>query len=258
MKQCVICKKDIRMLASKIYNGYICKECRRYIPSSIQLSATDADYLLRLYNRNSEKSRKFEYTASYGSMYIDSVHSMLCFSTSSDKNGPVNFGDIFTVDEIREMSLYCTDVRNVGTNSNKIVCNVKMKIKTDDVSVEYMVCRNQSCSYSVSGNNKLECREPDKLVMFRCMVNQMIDDTLSGLQKKLDDINYLKKVTSESEKEKEWARGILFLENIDCTQEEIKKQQRVMMRIFHPDIHPEYDADFAGKINKAYEILSKK
>lgn len=108
----------------------------------------------------------------------------------------------------------------------------------------------------------LDVTEPKRLTMFRSLFYQMIDDTRFQILKKLQDIQKLKEMEAESVKKKtaskqdmEWARGVLFLENTECSPEEIKKQQKKLMRMFHPDIHPELGDDYAKKINKAAEIL---
>lgn len=257
MKQCVICGEKVSFLSHKIYNGHICRKCRAFIPKNIQLKACDTDYLFKLYEKSKEKSKLFDYTASYGSLFIDSTHGMLCVSRGGKGGEPVDYGDIFTVEELENIAIYCTDVRNIGTKSNKIVCNVKLRVKTADINTEYLVYQNESCKFTYGKGSTLDVREPEKLTMFRNMIHQMIENVYYNAVHKLEEIRRLKKVATDAEKEKEWARGVLLLDNVECSLEEIKKHQRVLIRAFHPDTHPELDSEYAQKINKAYEILTK-
>ena len=103
----------------------------------------------------------------------------------------------------------------------------------------------------------LDITEPEKLTMFRSIFYQMIDDARYRVLKKLEDIQRLRGKITTAEQEKEWAKGVLFLDNTDCTAEEVKKQQKKLMRMLHPDVHPELGEEYAQKINKAAEILLK-
>lgn len=258
MKECVVCKKDAGMFAKKTYNGYVCKNCRQLLPMNIDLKSCDADYLIGLAKKAKEKSRKFSNTSSYGTMYLDSVHGMFCFSKNSKNGEPTDLGDIFFVTELKETGIYCSDIKNIGTKSNKVVCNIKVKVITNDIATEYIIVENEPCEF-VQKDKMLDVTEPKKLTMFRSLFYQMIDETRFQILKKLDDIQKLLEMEKKTEKEKdiEWARGILFLNNEESSQGDIKKQQKKMMRMFHPDIHPELGNDYAQKINKAAEILLK-
>ena len=261
MKECIICKQDAGMFAKKAYNGCVCKACRQYLPMHIDLKSCDADYLIRLVEQAKEKAKIFSNTSSYGTMYLDSVHSMFCFSKNEKNGEPTDLGDIFSIAELKETGIYCADIRNIGTNTNKVVCNVKVKVVTDNVATEYIAAENEPCEFTKK-DKMLDVTEPKRLTMFRSLFYQMIDDTRFQILKKLQDIQKLKEMEAESVKKKtateqdmEWARGVLFLENKDCSPDEIKKQQKKLMRMFHPDIHPELGDDYAKKINKATEIL---
>lgn len=225
----------------------------------IDLKASDTDYLLPLYQRNKELAKRLEATCQYGELFLDTVHGLFCFSKGNKNGEPVHYGDIFSVTELTEVGIYMDDIRNIGQNTNKIVCSIKMRVKTKEVFMEYLVASNEGCKFTQNGN-KLDVTEPEKLTLFRNVFNQMIDDVLGRLLKKLEDIRKLKAYTDELENtpqacELNWARGVLFLEQGESSPEVVKKQYKELMRIFHPDLHPELGDAYAQKLNKAYEIL---
>ena len=51
--------------------------------------------------------------------------------------------------------------------------------------------------------------------------------------------------------------GALMAQGKKEEAEEVKKQQKKLMRMLHPDVHPELGEEYAQKINKAAEILLK-
>lgn len=257
MKECVACKQDAGLLAKKTYNGYLCKTCRSYLPMRIDLKSCDTDYLLGLIEAAKAKATVFTATYSYGEMYLDSVHGMFCFSKGEKNGEPTDRGDIFSINELLETGIYCTDVKNVGTNTNRVVCDIKAKVKTEKICMEYSLVKNELCKCKPTSNGMLDITEPEKLTMFRSIFYQMIDDARYRVLKKLEDIQRLRGKITTAEQEKEWAKGVLFLDNADCTAEEVKKQQKKLMRMLHPDVHPELGEEYAQKINKAAEILLK-
>ena len=225
----------------------------------IDLKASDTDYLLPLYQKNKSLAENFTASCQYGELFLDTIHGLLCFSKGNKNGEPTHYGDIFSVTELTEIGIYMDDIKNVGQNTNKIICNVKMRVKTKSVFMEYLVAANESCKFT-QNSSKLDVSEPEKLSLFRHIFNQMIDDVLGKLLKKLEDIRKLKAYTDELENtpqacELNWARGVLFLEKDECSPEGIKKQYKELMRMFHPDLHPELGDVYAQKLNKAYDIL---
>ena len=107
MKECIICKQDAGMFAKKAYNGCVCKACRQYLPMHIDLKSCDADYLIRLVEQAKEKAKIFSNTSSYGTMYLDSVHGMFCFSKNEKNGEPTDLGDIFSIAELKDRHLLC-------------------------------------------------------------------------------------------------------------------------------------------------------
>lgn len=254
MKTCVVCKKNARKFSHRTYNGVICKNCEKYLPINVSLKECDSDYLIELIARKKEKAKDFSCTASYGALYIDSVHSMLCISMKGNKDTPSSLGDVFAIKEIKEMGLYCTDIKNVGGRVPKLICNVKFRIVTDDVKAEYTISRSEPCSFTKAKNGDIHWKEPEKLSMFRNMINQMIENITFGFKAKLDAMHRFKDAGSS----KQWAKGILFLPDKDVSEAEIKSHYKSLMRMFHPDINPRASEEYAQLLNEAYKILTSK
>lgn len=256
MKQCIICNEKAGFLSKKTSVGHICRKCSAYLKSNFRLDSYSLEEIKEFYQTNYDKSKVFTTTESYGNLYIDSIHSMLCFSQNKGDE-PTMFGDIYYVTEIEEMAIYCSDVRNIGTNTNKIICNVKMTVKTADFTTEYTVAEKENCAFEIKDKN-IDWKEPYKLSMFRNMINQMIDNVVFALLEKLNNIQEMNKELSKYGKEKEWARGALLLSNEDFELKDIKKRYRNLSKIFHPDANPDIDPEYIKQINSAYEILSRK
>lgn len=165
MKECVACKQDAGLLAKKTYNGYLCKTCRSYLPMRIDLKSCDTDYLLGLIEAAKAKATVFTATYSYGEMYLDSVHGMFCFSKGEKNGEPTDRGDIFSINELLETGIYCTDVKNVGTNTNRVVCDIKAKVKTEKICMEYSLVKNEPCKCKPTSNGMLDITEPREAVL---------------------------------------------------------------------------------------------
>lgn len=259
MGKCVLCGKKTGIFAKKVSDGNLCGECLAYMPKSLRLSSANTEYIKGIYNRNARKKKCFCSTASYGSLFIDSVHNMFCVSRKRSGNEPLEFGEIYYVSELREAGLYCTDARNIGTNSNRVVCNVKIKIKTDEVCREFLVASNERCTFRYVGNSQIEWNEPSKLSVFRSMFNQMIDNEVFGLWKKLESIQKMKAAISDAEKSEQWAKGVFFFrESEDVPQDALKKRRNALVKVFHPDLGQEFaDNEITAQINEAYKMLTK-
>lgn len=221
------------------------------------LRAASKDYLTGLYKINQRKREYFTCTASYGNLYIDSVHGMFCISRRSKNSMPMDFGDLYAIEELTEAALYCTNIRNIGTRYNQIVCDVKMRIRTKAGCVEYLIRSKEHCTYrrSMHDSRVLECDEPATLVMFRRIFNQMIENVRSGILRKLEEIQQAKAAIRELDKKTEWAKGVLMLDD-DYTLEAAKRNRNILIKTFHPDVFGEKGTAFAEKINRAYNIIA--
>lgn len=260
MNKCVICGEKTGIFSKKTTDGAVCRECIKYIPDCFILSNADSHALLRFIERSKEYKKAFEPTAFYGNLYLDSVHSMLCYSKTGKEGSPLSYGDIYKVTELKEIGLFCTNPRRVGTTS-RVVCDVKLSIKTLDIQTQYIVAYQKQCQTVHNNDGTVSCCDPVELTVIRNLLNQMFEDVRQGLGKKAAEIQRLielskRKVKQDKEKAKyEWARGILYIENENYSLEEVKRRYRELGRIFHPDIHPELPDDYMAMLNSAYSLL---
>ena len=255
MKQCAICHKDSKKVF-RVRDGFICSECRKYIPEKINLKNTYSESLRKLYEKRKDIADTFDATAYIGNLYLDNVHCMLCYSKDGHKGTPLSLGDVYTVTELKEISLHLANVKNIGRRTPRIICDVKLKIKTADIDAEYIVARKKRCKVQEIENGKINFSEPMDVAVIREMLRQMFEDTFMGLDRKLKDILKYKEL-AENLKDTRWAKGILFLADREYTAEEVKAQYRKLCKIFHPDMNPDLPDDYMQMLNKAYAILTK-
>lgn len=258
--KCVVCGKSVNFFARKTNDGRLCRECASYIPSFVKLQEADADYLSQFVGKNKEKRDKFNVTANYGACYIDSLHGLFCISNHSKQGEPTALGDLFSIYEIQEVGLYCSDVKNIGKRDNNIICNVKIAVKIDDKMREYQIIANETCPFYTKGNS-LEWQEPPRLGMFRAMFNQMIDNAIADLTRKLEAIKEMDEIVQAHGADKQWAKGVFFIDkDEEPTPELIKKRRNRLAKMFHPDLDKANVVDnteIQTAINKAYEMLTK-
>ena len=187
MNGCVICGDKVNAFSKKTLEGKICKACSQYLPCFIHAESYDTESLEKIIKERQENFKKIEITASYGDLHIDSLNNLFCVSKKVKGDKPASMGDIYSVTKLTGFGLYCTDIRNVGQNTNKVICNVKVRIKTENLNGELTVKSGTPCNYTIVGD-KIECREPPDLSMFRAMFVQMIDNEVLNTQKKLEFI----------------------------------------------------------------------
>lgn len=222
------------------------------LPRSFDISYNSMEHIRRVIKKSEEKELRFESTASYGELHIDSFHRMFMMGDGKNRN----FGDCFYISELLDLSIYCENIRNAGTSTNKVLCDVKIKFKTKDAEYEYDVKRNDLCRYKKSGDGLL-VSENEKLTMFRSMFYQMIDDEALELNRILTEINEVNKKVLRMRLKTAWAKGVLLMDMDGCTvtAEDVKKKRRDMMKLVHPDGNTDADVLTAQMVNDAADIL---
>lgn len=258
MKTCVLCGEKAGLFSPKSYSGRLCKSCLSLIPSSVQLSSADTDFLKSVTERTRKRKRKFECTAFYGSLFIDSVHNMFCISKRSRKGEPLSFGDIYYISELTEIGLFCTNVKNIGSRVPKIVCDVKLRVKTEDAFAEYLIASNETCSFK-NVKDGIEWDEPAKLSIFRSLFNQMIENEIYGIWERLEEARAAEVTMSRIPRREQWARGVFFFrEDEKITDEALKKRRNTLTKLLHPDLNPSLSTnDIMAQINEAYQSLQR-
>lgn len=253
-KQCCFCGSCFYFFGNKIEDGYICSECKRCIPSNINLRCSESSYLRPMLEENKKRREKFSCSASYGSLFIDGKNNMFCISKQRHGMLPLFFGDIFYINELTNVGFFCTNARVV---ERKVLCDISFTYTTDTQSTEVIIARMQKCDYEVCGN-RVSWSEPQKLSIFRELFKQMIDNEYSVLNIKLQRMQEMKRYISEEDKNTEWAKGVFFLGTEETTNlTELRNRRNFLIKKFHPDVNDEKDNStaIASQINKAYEIL---
>lgn len=246
------------MFSKKSLRGAVCRECASWLSKGVHLDTAEDSYLKKAVQDAKDKAEKFTATASYGNLYIDQNNGMFCVSEHHSGDMPTSFSDVFSAEELTAIGLFCTDVKNIGTNSNRVVCSVKFTVRTDDFYTEYIIARNKDCPFKTVGN-KLDYEEPAELGMFRTMINQMLENTTLRFIKYLEKIRELNRMTTQEQKNTEWAKGVmLFREEEILTLKTLRERRNFLIKTFHPDYNKASSSDeFAAVINEAYSILSE-
>jgi hypothetical protein len=253
MKICILCGKETKF-GKKSCDGYICKDCRKYVPQGLDLSGAELAFLKPIYEENKRKAKDFETTSKYGMLYLDGVHNLFCLSKGG--KSPNEFHTIYHISELTKASLFISDIRNIGTSSNRVVCNTKIAFQTEKSSTECILVQNETCPFTVKGDH-LECHEPPTLSAVRCLFNQMIENEYYGAEKKLKRLWEIREELRTLDGE-EWARGIFFFEKDEkITKDELRQRRKELMKIYHPDNGMENGEEFSARINRAYQILEK-
>lgn len=264
MKSCLICNKKINFGGKRATDGFVCKECSRLIPSWVDISVSDKEHLTEAYNSTLEKKNRFRCTASYGKLEIDGVNNLLCIRKNKH-----DYTDIYYVSELKQVGLFCTNLRNTGQQSDHVTCNVKFRLAlTNGASKEITIATNETCPYDYVGNKRvsafvgngqIECREPVSVTAFRALFNQMIDNEVASIEEKLSFIRKTKPLLSESEKTEEWARGVfLFDKNEPIDAGVLKQRRNSLIKLYHPDVgNPLFEDNnlVTEMIISAYNIL---
>ncbi len=249
-------------MAVKIRDGYICRNCKRYIPYGTALNFADKDYLEKVYKEKYEKAKMFNTTSMLGDLYLDSGHRLFLVSARQKKGEPLDFGDIYHINELKGLGLTCCNLKNIGSqNRDNIICDIKLLLETHYSSHEYIVVKNKNCSFSYEGNN-IKWNEPGEMQVVEHMLFQMAEDETFSIRKQLAEMNNAKEqvnneILSESQKSEQWARGILFIsEEESLTKSLIKSKRNALLKIFHPD-NGYKDTKETELVYKAYETLEK-
>ena len=162
----------------------------------MNLSSASPELIKEYITTNKDKAKEFECTASYGNLYIDSMHNMFCISRKQNSGGgPAEFGYIWYIYDCEETGIFCSDIKNIGKDSNFVVCSVILRVKErGKIPSDFVVVKQENCTFKPSKKDSsvLECKEPEKLSMFRFMFNQMVENEIFAMARKLDYLNELR------------------------------------------------------------------
>ena len=160
MSECIMCGKPTGFFDKRNAEGYICKECADCIPSVIDCTACGTEKLKYFRDKNMQKRKLFEPTASFGTLYLDSIHKMFCISPSHKKDMPTKLCDLFFVSEIEEIALYCANPVCKGDGrSISVTCDAELYVRTHDLHIKTIISHNEKCSYKLLDGHKVEWKE---------------------------------------------------------------------------------------------------
>lgn len=246
--KCYVCESTVGFGAKKIKGGKICKGCLLRLPSIIlNNSNVISEYNLRYaINYVQENKKKFCATASYGQLHIDEIHGMFCVAKSLDKDGkPKSGNNVFSVNQLTEVGLTCTSPH---VDHNQVIVNVEFTFSLSDpyISNKAIIKYSARCQTKRVDNEHLSWSEPNDLLMFKTMFNQM-------LSREMEKVNAMLCGKTLHEFEIEKARAIFMLEK-DFTNDDLKKARRLMMKVYHPDSGKDVTRE-SQIINDAFNLL---
>ena len=258
MADCILCGKKANLLAKKCHDGHICSDCGRFLSPNIAYSSATKEYLEKIKKENEELPKEFDYTNNYGWLYIDVVHGMFLISRKADKDGePMEFGEIFRVEDLTGVGLYISEIKNIGTNGkDRIVCDIAFKMQTEDRSLEYKIARQKKCDFKYEGT-KINWQEPGDFQVFRNTFDEMLKGTWIFWKDKFDQMQEMRGDVSKGATNESWAKGVLFIDNKkEATEELVKSRRNLLVKIFHPDNAKTGNAEIMRQITEAYDRLS--
>lgn len=238
MRVCRVCGNKTKAFRN------VCKECSKYIPYEY---VDDVEKARELCEENKKRAEKFVCTSHYGRLCIDSIHRMFCISPFS-KKGATEYRYIYYISELTDVGLYATSISDVGYLSPKLVCDIKFYIQFIDRSYEFCIMENAPCRYTrTSDTYKAEL--PSDFLIFKAVFQQMISDELFEADKKLKRINQAVAKHSNN-----WCLGVMFFEDDDFTEEQLRKRRNELMKTFHPDLNSN-GLEISAQVNEAYNTL---
>lgn len=256
---CILCGSKTGLFHKKTIDGAICAKCQHWFPPKIDWKSESKEHLEQIKKENEELAKDFDYTTSYGTLYIDAVHSKFLISQKENKNGePLDFGEIFKVEDLTGVALYVSNIKNIGTNGvNKIVCDITFKVQTAKVANQYTISKQQNCSYKVNGT-KIEWDEPADFQVFRSTFDNMLKREHEIWLRRLTDMSDIKEIVGKSGVNASWAKGVLFFAPEDePSSDELKEHRAKLLKIFHPDNAKTGDTVITRAITTAFDMLSK-
>lgn len=247
---CLICDTPVGALSGKkLKNGKICKHCASKLPSlMLDGSPYLQEYTLkRAMSYVSGNMEKFCATASYGDLHIDSIHGLFAVASKLTSEGKSKSGNnVFSVYNLSEIGITCTSPH---TDHGNVLVNVELTCRLEDpyISFRVPIKKGVRCHTERVDSSHVTWDEPNDLVMFKSMFNQMLSGAFEKVNRMLCG-----KTVREFEMEK--ARAIFMLPQ-DYTAEDLKKARRLMMKVYHPDVAGEDVTRESQIINDAHDLL---
>lgn len=252
MANCVICGSSLNFLNSrKINNGQICVECSNKIPSVVRGDITEytdfeikeiIDYQLNAKDVLKKHYKGFLSTANYGDLLIDENSGYIGVNKGKEL-------DLFFCLDLKDVGISCTNIRVEGNNSVYADIELRCLFNKPNLIFETIIKKHVKCPITKNSPTDVEVREPNDLIMFKTLFNQMLKNADRNVGRKLISVlknkHNLELIKAQS----------LFMVEDDYTLEDIKETKRILIKAFHPDESNTSNTRYAQRINEAYRIL---
>lgn len=288
MRTCSVCDKNLSMFdGKKIFGqGLICKECMGKVPkmslNALQhLTDYDIKELISYASETAPKLRNaFLETASYGTLHIDEINGLfaVCDKKMVDKTGKLSnlVKDVYSAIRLTDISLTVVPDKE-QKNPNKVKGTVKFVAVLSDpqIHISTTVREHVYCNCYPVDDTHIGFDEPNELVFFKNMFNQMLSKTYDRYKKAYEEQEAAEEERrqweermKEEQKEKETiakermdmeyikAKAAFMLED-GYTEKELKMQRNRLLKTFHPDEGQTDVSSYTQNINKYYQILMK-
>lgn len=252
MAKCMLCDLTLNFWNSrKISNGQICMECSSKIPIVVRgdiIEYTDIeisniiDYQLKARETLKKHFKGFLSTASYGDLLIDENSGYIGINKGKEL-------DLFFCLDLKDVGISCTNIRVEGNNSVYADIELRCLFNKPNIIFETIIKKHVKCPITKNSPTDVEVREPNDLIMFKNLFNQMLKNADRNVGKKLMSIlknkNSLELLKAQT----------LFMVDEDYTLEDIKETKRILMKAFHPDEGNTSNIKYSQRINEAFKIL---
>lgn len=251
---CILCENPLPMVGGvSIHNGKICKTCATRIPSIMLENAKNwSSYTLEVaIDYEDELYDKFDETASYGDLHIDTTHGLFALSKKMKDGRPIE-RNVFSIYDLSEVCLCCGSP--VVNSHNQVHVDIEFRARIEKLSlpIRTTVKKGVLCQSKKIDSEHLSWEEPADMLMFIQMFNTMLKGTWEKMQMYLCGRELY-------EYEIEKARAIFMLPE-RFTMEDLKKARNMLVKAYHPDMAGEddvYASEATKIINNSYKLLQQ-
>lgn len=270
-KICCVCEKENSgLFSAKCDDGLICRNCISSFLTVVSAKDYRSHTIRSLIAYEKELAEEFVCTSHIGKIYIDEIHNLIAYHRSGRKN-PEKFCDIFRISDLKELQISITEPK---VNGKRLCCDMIFTVHMASYPVFFqkVLKRNLVCNYERIDSKTVSYEMPSEYVAVKFLFSKIIKNCIHKQQSELDylkDVRKLKeqeiekikhldeaKIKSSGGADKVKATGMLYLEK-NYSGDEVKKNYKILARLFHPDLNNKTPDVFMKKLNEAYEILKK-
>ena len=233
MGTCVLCKSRVGFWGKKTLSdgSEVCGTCEKMMPfpfrnEQFTTSAEYEDGFAYAKMIREKVCNVFTATAQYGRMFLDEKHGLIaiCDATNIEKDGKLKhlISDIFYCLAIDEPHFTMDPVKNTTSD---VTCRVMFRgyLTKYNVKVDTRIKGNVSCHLKRDDQGAATWNEPDDLIVFKNIYNQMVNRELESVhaeEKKKEDARRQEEYKRQKEEQEKRERARKFWE------EEAKRRER--------------------------------